>query len=112
MIDILTLAYFMVFIPLICAVVLLSLKLLPLKLPQKICDCANSALSMLASFLTLGISLLLFEYTLTYQGYVLENNYPVCAMQNILLYFGIYTDNLSGIFIVLLSLFFFIANFI
>ena len=110
MIDILTLAYFMVFIPLICAVVLLSLKLLPLKLPQKICDCANSALSMLASFLTLGISLLLFEYTLTYQGYVLENNYPVCAMQNILLYFGIYTDNLSGIFIVLLSLFFFIAN--
>ena len=110
MIDILALAYLMIFIPAICALVLLCIKLLPLKLPQRACDCINSAFSMFASFSSLVISLLLFEYTLTYQGYVLENNYPICAIQNILLYFGIYTDNLSSIFIVLLSLFFFIAN--
>ena len=106
MIDILTLVYIMIFMPLLCGVILTVFKLTPLKIPHY----GNFILSLIFSGFVLCISLLLFDYTIAYQGYTLENNYPICVIQNIPVYFGIYADNLTAIFTLILSLIFFVTN--
>lgn len=106
MIDILTLVYIAIFAPFLCALILSVCKFANSKFPQY----GNFALSMTTCGASLLISVLLFVYTLTYSGYVLENNIALCAIQNILFHFGIYLDNLSSIFILFISLLFFIAN--
>lgn len=106
MIDILGLTYLMIFAPLICAAILLILKFVPKKTP----DYANFILSTVFSIFSFMASCILLIYVITYQGYTLEDNYPFCVIQNIPLYFGIYTDNLASLFVALLSLLFFVAN--
>ena len=106
MIDILSLVYIMIFSPLVCAAILMFFKFAPVKLPQY----GNFALSLIVSILTFAISLLLFDYCITYNGYTLENNYPICIIQNIPLYFGVYADNLSSIFTLLIAFLFLITN--
>lgn len=106
MIDIVKLVYTMIFAPFVCALILALCKFAKIKLPQY----GNFALSLFGSILCLALSLVLFEYNITYQGYSLENNFAICTIQNIILYFGIYADNLSCILILFLSLFFFITN--
>ncbi len=106
MIDILTLVYIAIFAPFLCALILSVCKFANSKFPQY----GNFALSMTTCGASLLISVLLFVYTLTYSGYVLENNIALCAIQNILFHFGIYLDNLSSIFILFISLLFFVAN--
>lgn len=106
MIDILNLVYIMIFSPLVCAAILMFFKLVPIKLPQY----GNFAISLITSIFTFAISLLLFDYSITYNGYALENNYPICIIQNIPLYFGVYADNLSSIFTLLITFLFIITN--
>lgn len=106
MIDVLALVYIMIFIPFLCAVTLTMLKLTHFKIPHY----GNFTLSLISSIFTFIISILLLDYTIAYQGYTLENNYPICIIQNIPLYFGIYADNLSSIFILLLTFMFLITN--
>ena len=106
MIDILNLVYIMIFIPFVCAVLITISKFLPIKIPQY----WSFAASLTCSVIVFTISLLTLTYTITYQGYTLENNYPICVIQNILLYFGIYADNLSTIFAFITSLVFFVSN--
>ena len=106
MIDILTLVYIMIFIPLLCMAGITLVKLAKIQIPQYGIF-MSSLVSSAAVFL---ISILLLDYTITYQGYTLENNYPICVIQNIPLYFGIYADNLSAIFTTLLCLMFLMAN--
>ena len=79
MIDILNLVYIMIFSPLVCAAILMFFKLVPIKLPQY----GNFAMSLITSIFTFAISLLLFDYSITYNGYALENNYPICIIKNI-----------------------------
>ena len=106
MIDILNLVYIMIFSPLVCAAILMFFKLVPVKPPQY----GNFAISLITSIFTFAISLLLFDYCITYNGYTLENNYPICIIQNIPLYFGVYADNLSSIFTLLITFLFLITN--
>ena len=106
MIDIVSLVYLMVCTPLICAVLLFILKFMFKNMP----DYINFAASTFLSLCSLSSSVLLFEYVITYQGYTLESNYPVCIVQNIPLYFGIYADNLTSLFTLLTGGFFLIAN--
>ena len=106
MIDIVSLVYLMVCTPLICAVLLFVLKFMFKNMP----DYINFAASTFLSLCSLSSSVLLFEYVITYQGYTLESNYPVCIVQNIPLYFGIYADNLTSLFTLLTGGFFLIAN--
>ncbi len=106
MIDIVSLVYLMVCTPLICAVLLLIFKLIFKNIP----DYINFASSTFLSLCSLSSSVLLFEYVITYQGYTLESNYPICVIQNIPLYFGIYADNLTSLFALLVGGFFLVAN--
>ena len=106
MIDILELVYIMIFTPVVCAAIITVSKLTKFKLPSY----GNFVLSLVSSLVCLFLSVILFGYTYTYHGYVLESNFPVCAIQNILLYFGIYVDNPSCLFIIFSSLLFFITN--
>ena len=106
MIDILELVYIMIFAPVFCAAIITVSKLTKFKLPSY----GNFVLSLVSSLVCLFLSVILFGYTYTYHGYVLESNFPVCAIQNILLYFGIYVDNPSCLFIIFSSLLFFITN--
>lgn len=106
MIDILNLAYFMIFAPLVCAGILLVLKFIPKKTP----DYVYFILSTGFSLFPFTVAVLLFEYVLTYRHYVLEDNYPICVIQNIPLYFGIYTDALSVLFTLLSTALVLVAN--
>ena len=106
MIDILALVYIMIFIPLFCGGALAICKIINIKIPSY----GSFIISLAGSAITFLISILLFDYTITYQGYTLENNYPICIIQNIPLYFGIYADNLSAIFVFFLTIMFFVAN--
>ena len=106
MIDILNLAYFMIFAPLVCAGILLVLKFIPKKTP----DYVYFILSTGFSLFPFTVAVLLFEYVLTYRHYVLEDNYPICVIQNIPFYFGIYTDSLSVLFTLLSTALVLVAN--
>ena len=106
MIDILNLVYIMIFIPLALSLSLGILKIMRFKFPQY----GVFISSLVVSVLTFAISILLLNYAITYQSYPLENNYPICVIQNIPLYFGIYADSLASVFTVFTSLIFIIAN--
>lgn len=106
MIDILTCAYLLLGIPLFCAIALILIKLFYKKRTSRLYFFS----SLGANFLTVILSLILLVYTITYQGFSLEDNNLICAINNILIYFGIYFDNLSCIFILALTFLFFIVN--